>query len=138
ADLHSRVERRRWHDSFDVPDVLHAATGPQQLVGSAHPNRIGHSIDGADIAGCRCRSACLQPESGSLTDGVHRDPIVLSDHDAGLVDNGSRPHSVAEAFFQQRSITAVSHETDFLALDRKSTRLNSSHVEISYAVFCLK
>src|SRR5438874_10483289 len=27
----------------------------------------------------------------------------------------------------------VSHE-----LDRKSTRLNSSHVEISYAVFCLK
>src|SRR5690349_24130414 len=25
-----------------------------------------------------------------------------------------------------------------LATDRKSTRLNSSHVEISYAVFCLK
>src|SRR5688572_32730826 len=32
--------------------------------------------------------------------------------------------------------------TDFLiffdALDRKSTRLNSSHSQISYAVFCLK
>src|SRR5207253_11182025 len=27
---------------------------------------------------------------------------------------------------------------DFPALDRKSTRLNSSHVAISYAVFCLK
>src|SRR5699024_11589067 len=26
----------------------------------------------------------------------------------------------------------------FWALDRKSTRLNSSHVSISYAVFCLK
>src|SRR5690349_23130232 len=25
-----------------------------------------------------------------------------------------------------------------LQIDRKSTRLNSSHVEISYAVFCLK
>src|SRR5690606_40320994 len=25
----------------------------------------------------------------------------------------------------------------FVALDRKSTRLNSSHVKISYAVFCL-
>src|SRR6266496_4745919 len=25
-----------------------------------------------------------------------------------------------------------------ITLDRKSTRLNSSHVEISYAVFCLK
>src|SRR3712207_8731219 len=27
---------------------------------------------------------------------------------------------------------------EFLALDRKSTRLNSSHANISYAVFCLK
>src|SRR5207302_10781565 len=26
----------------------------------------------------------------------------------------------------------------FLCVDRKSTRLNSSHVKISYAVFCLK
>src|SRR5438874_8196051 len=29
-------------------------------------------------------------------------------------------------------------EPDQPARDRKSTRLNSSHVEISYAVFCLK
>src|SRR2546427_7952472 len=27
---------------------------------------------------------------------------------------------------------------DFTRLDRKSTRLNSSHSQISYAVFCLK
>src|SRR5207253_10553749 len=27
---------------------------------------------------------------------------------------------------------------EFATLDRKSTRLNSSHVAISYAVFCLK
>src|SRR5256885_11088211 len=27
---------------------------------------------------------------------------------------------------------------DFIAIDRKSTRLNSSHLVISYAVFCLK
>src|SRR5690606_40462503 len=27
---------------------------------------------------------------------------------------------------------------EVMALDRKSTRLNSSHVKISYAVFCLK
>src|SRR2546430_12804342 len=27
---------------------------------------------------------------------------------------------------------------DFLFIDRKSTRLNSSHSQISYAVFCLK
>src|SRR5690606_40707522 len=32
------------------------------------------------------------------------------------------------------SLTAVG----MIVLDRKSTRLNSSHVKISYAVFCLK
>src|SRR5204863_2066770 len=31
-----------------------------------------------------------------------------------------------------------SHEEASVKTDRKSTRLNSSHVEISYAVFCLK
>src|SRR5690606_40505446 len=31
----------------------------------------------------------------------------------------------------------LDHKPD-LVLDRKSTRLNSSHVKISYAVFCLK
>src|SRR2546428_9714796 len=29
-------------------------------------------------------------------------------------------------------------ENDVITLDRKSTRLNSSHDQISYAVFCLK
>src|SRR3712207_4527838 len=31
-----------------------------------------------------------------------------------------------------------SWDTGFIAVDRKSTRLNSSHANISYAVFCLK
>src|SRR5690606_40826963 len=34
-------------------------------------------------------------------------------------------------------LVGVINPTSF-ALDRKSTRLNSSHVKISYAVFCLK
>src|SRR2546430_10351989 len=33
---------------------------------------------------------------------------------------------------------ALSREEEKHALDRKSTRLNSSHSQISYAVFCLK
>src|SRR5699024_363628 len=32
----------------------------------------------------------------------------------------------------------IKHEQDIRSRDRKSTRLNSSHVSISYAVFCLK
>src|SRR5688572_30979508 len=32
----------------------------------------------------------------------------------------------------------VAHQPFTVAVDRKSTRLNSSHSQISYAVFCLK
>src|SRR2546430_10752007 len=47
--------------------------------------------------------------------------------------------SDAAAVYQQTGPVpeAVSVRKD-LALDRKSTRLNSSHSQISYAVFCLK
>src|SRR5207249_10380071 len=38
---------------------------------------------------------------------------------------------------QDLGVDAV-HREDLDELDRKSTRLNSSHVSISYAVFCLK
>src|SRR5258707_8268607 len=37
-----------------------------------------------------------------------------------------------------RVFSHASTSTDFTSKDRKSTRLNSSHANISYAVFCLK
>src|SRR5699024_7622336 len=40
--------------------------------------------------------------------------------------------------FHGRSKSVKKQETYKEVLDRKSTRLNSSHVSISYAVFCLK
>src|SRR5690625_7207641 len=42
---------------------------------------------------------------------------------------------VAASVVQERKLRMEYHT---LASDRKSTRLNSSHVAISYAVFCLK
>src|SRR2546430_7675832 len=60
------------------------------------------------------------------------------------------PEGVASAAFARRALTEVGVVTlagsGFgaggggvfrIALDRKSTRLNSSHSQISYAVFCL-
>src|SRR2546430_12438791 len=38
----------------------------------------------------------------------------------------------------RRGVQHRSHEGRQIAQDRKSTRLNSSHSQISYAVFCLK
>src|SRR5690606_37111990 len=40
--------------------------------------------------------------------------------------------------FAFSSIGSTSSESENSGRDRKSTRLNSSHVKISYAVFCLK
>src|SRR5690625_6507532 len=40
--------------------------------------------------------------------------------------------------FAQHTSSAKTFVCIFHFLDRKSTRLNSSHVAISYAVFCLK
>src|SRR5438034_3731864 len=44
----------------------------------------------------------------------------------------------AEAPHWQLAYTFFSPSAERLARDRKSTRLNSSHTVISYAVFCLK
>src|SRR2546426_5963773 len=55
-----------------------------------------------------------------------------------------RVDSAAKAFFRskarRRGAVNSSLPAELLArlLDRKSTRLNSSHLVISYAVFCLK
>src|SRR5690606_41958809 len=37
-----------------------------------------------------------------------------------------------------RDLTGYDEQVSYRRADRKSTRLNSSHVKISYAVFCLK
>src|SRR5438874_9039154 len=47
----------------------------------------------------------------------------------------SAEHSQTARSSDQRVSRHGGHDS---LLDRKSTRLNSSHVEISYAVFCLK
>src|SRR5699024_11690564 len=55
----------------------------------------------------------------------------------GLLVVGDGEHAVADrhALIQADAGQSVCHG---IAEDRKSTRLNSSHVSISYAVFCLK
>src|SRR5256886_10410191 len=52
---------------------------------------------------------------------------------------GLTPHPLEQAAFRERAVHE--HRDSALARhgqDRKSTRLNSSHSQISYAVFCLK
>src|SRR5437868_2446755 len=64
-----------------------------------------------------------------------------------LLFNGNRAKSIGLDLMRGRLITLTGlsgsmpariHRVTLEILDRKSTRLNSSHVSISYAVFCLK
>src|SRR5207302_11454021 len=51
-------------------------------------------------------------------------------------DHRRRRHEWIGAF--DLSVRGAERASRSVGLDRKSTRLNSSHVKISYAVFCLK
>src|SRR5207249_7381868 len=67
------------------------------------------------------------------------DLIALPDHShaaAGLYHGGH--HRLGRRRRVPQARTVVAAELQGTRLDRKSTRLNSSHVSISYAVFCLK
>src|SRR5439155_10362245 len=73
--------------------------------------------------------------------GPHRDDLRLVVH--GLTARGFASHGEAwgaALCLRLALAAAVADEAGEppVTLDRKSTRLNSSHVAISYAVFCLK
>src|SRR2546430_7805663 len=60
---------------------------------------------------------------------------TLSLHDALPICS----HRSARNFtFPQKTLSPLPHPPRSEWIDRKSTRLNSSHSQISYAVFCLK
>src|SRR4051794_22420637 len=85
-------------------------------------------IDGAEAKWAKA------VEVAQLAEGLGYDSVWLYDH----VHNVPRP--AHEAVFEcWTTIAAISQVTHRVRLgDRKSTRLNSSHPSISYAVFCLK
>src|SRR3712207_8553616 len=61
---------------------------------------------------------------------VRQQMLRRSTHDRGSADDLGEPASDPEVVAVARPQQA--------RVDRKSTRLNSSHANISYAVFCLK
>src|SRR6266446_7682989 len=62
---------------------------------------------------------------------------TLSLHDALPIEREAEVASVHDVVTREPR-SALAKVAAALALDRKSTRLNSSHLVISYAVFCLK
>src|SRR2546430_8252632 len=66
-----------------------------------------------------------------------RGPAVDGEHDAGDL-RGTVAHQVQHRLGDVRRLAVTLERLHVLDEDRKSTRLNSSHSQISYAVFCLK
>src|SRR5256885_11438506 len=62
----------------------------------------------------------------------------LSLHDALPISRGTLGAQARASGAREPERPVPEPEPDPEALDRKSTRLNSSHLVISYAVFCLK
>src|SRR2546430_10834303 len=63
--------------------------------------------------------------------------LIEKQHRRGVQRGAGERQALLEAQRQQRGVR-VQERRELEHLDRKSTRLNSSHSQISYAVFCLK
>src|SRR5690625_5932289 len=73
-------------------------------------------------------------EQGEADEADASVPVVPGSND----DSEASPSAVPSVPSTDSDNTADQEQDNTAARDRKSTRLNSSHVAISYAVFCLK
>src|SRR5207249_8872436 len=104
-------ERRRlWFVRRGVVEVTRKKDGVPRRVG---PGRYYLAREGDDV---------VRPSAG------HEGRLLFRGFDRGWLQDA------VEASF---TLASTLCRTELLE-DRKSTRLNSSHVSISYAVFCLK
>src|SRR5438067_12777498 len=87
-------------------------------------------------ASVRYMASSLGPQ-GIRVNGISAGPIKTLAA-AGISGFGKILKFVEEHAPLRRNVTTEDVGNAAAFLDRKSTRLNSSHVSISYAVFCLK
>src|SRR5207249_7693916 len=73
--------------------------------------------------------------SGNFSAVVGRAPLTVAITTSGVDKGLLEANQIVEIDEERRVLRGSGRPS---AEDRKSTRLNSSHVSISYAVFCLK
>src|SRR5690625_4923786 len=107
-------------------------TGMSSLAHILHDS--GKKVQGSDVEKCFFTQANLEQKNIPILpftkDNIKDDLIIIAGN--AFSDNHIE---IKEA--KERGLKFYRYH-EFLGEDRKSTRLNSSHVAISYAVFCLK
>src|SRR5690349_9944141 len=86
------------------------------------------------VLACRMTNAIWRNDVAEVRELVTKYPELRDEDARGVKGNWGPPMSYAANLGRDEIIAMLRG----LGADRKSTRLNSSHVEISYAVFCLK
>src|SRR5204862_6798128 len=104
--------------------VLSFVLSPTRPDSLSFPTRRSSDLRLAQLRAIARDDECLQALAELL---------VGDAHDGRLLDSGVIGEQVLDLPREDVLAAADDH-----LIDRKSTRLNSSHVEISYAVFCLK
>src|SRR5690242_20817176 len=93
-----------------------------------------------------CAVTVVGPKAGETYPSKHGYParadaaaaeVKADDFDAIVIPGGYSPDHMRRCRPLVDLVTQAARQGKILA-DRKSTRLNSSHMSISYAVFCLK
>src|SRR5690606_14577683 len=132
----TRVDGDRESERVDIPAFT---TLPIAVTGVTVSPKTSNAVAGT--AGTRQLSATVSPANAtdkSVTYSIAPTTTGLSISNSGLI---SWTDAVPAGQYTTTVTTndGAKTETHVLTLtDRKSTRLNSSHVKISYAVFCLK
>src|SRR5690348_17678993 len=84
------------------------------------------------------RSVHLAPQAEKYLPAIH-EALQVVRNDGLLPELGCHVEDKGITFtIHYRNSPRADHARRYLETDRKSTRLNSSHPSISYAVFCLK
>src|SRR5438045_7103065 len=116
-----------WYFRYPGPDGKFGATNPELEDASAG----GEAALGLDTKDGASKDDVV---TGTMVVPVNREiEVILRSHDV--------IHSffVPAMRFKQDAVPGLAIHMHFTPIqDRKSTRLNSSHLGISYAVFCLK
>src|SRR5207249_9182197 len=111
-----------------------------QSLPTAKPEQVGLSTERLGRIGQALKAQITNGRFPGAVALVARKGRIAYFESFGQRDPAAGDHMPKDAIFRLYSMTKpfTSVAAMILVEDRKSTRLNSSHVSISYAVFCLK